>query len=99
MKKEFTEKLLKHIDTPKILPPTDPASEYSCLTSERAAIEVEKQAKMTIDAGAKLGCGSTRKGAFISPTVLTDVTGNMDNAQIISTFTISTARYECCLSC
>lgn len=86
VKEEFTEKLLMHIDTLKILPPTDPASEYSCLTSERAAIEVEKQIKMTIDAGAKLVRGGTRNGAFISPTVLTDVTGDMDIARNMEIF-------------
>ena len=48
------------------------------LISEEAAIRVEEQVKKTLKQGAKLAVGGKRRGSFYEPTVLTEVTKDMD---------------------
>ena len=48
------------------------------LISEEAAIRVEEQVKKTLEQGAKLAVGGKRRGSFYEPTVLTEVTKDMD---------------------
>ena len=49
-----------------------------CLINEKAAIRVQDQIKKTLEQGAKLIYGGRRNGAFLEPTVLDNVTRDMD---------------------
>lgn len=48
------------------------------LISQRAAKDVEEQVKKTVEQGARILIGGRRKGSFYEPTILTDVTKDMD---------------------
>lgn len=56
------------------------------LISENAAEEVERQINHTIEQGAHLLTGGRRHGSFIEPTILTDVTKEMDVAMDMEIF-------------
>lgn len=53
--------------------PTDENTDLGTLISESAAIEVERQIKLTINEGARLVCGGERNGAAMSFCILADV--------------------------
>ena len=60
--------------------PTDPASDLGPLSSESAAEHLMDQIRDAVDQGATLRTGGQRvdrPGAFVEPTVLTDVTPQM----------------------
>ncbi len=50
----------------------------NCLISEKAAKTVEAQVQKTVDQGARILTGGKRSGAFFEPTILVDVTRDMD---------------------
>jgi succinate-semialdehyde dehydrogenase/glutarate-semialdehyde dehydrogenase len=56
------------------------------LINEDAAKTVEQQVNHTIKQGARLALGGKRKGAFYEPTVLTDVTKEMDVSRDMEIF-------------
>ena len=56
------------------------------MISERAAIGIEKQVQLTIDQGAQLLYGGKRHDAFYEPTVLGNVTKDMDIAKDMEVF-------------
>ncbi|WP_444641837.1 aldehyde dehydrogenase family protein [Caproiciproducens sp. R1] len=56
------------------------------LISVEAAKRVEEQVRHTIEQGANLECGGVRNGAFFEPTVLTNVTKDMDVARDMEIF-------------
>jgi succinate-semialdehyde dehydrogenase/glutarate-semialdehyde dehydrogenase len=56
------------------------------LISEKAAKTVEQQVQKTLKQGATLLTGGKRKGAFYEPTILTDVTKDMDIARNMEIF-------------
>lgn len=56
------------------------------LISEKASKEVERKVNLTIEQGAKLLCGGHRNGAFYEPTVLGNVTKDMDIAKDMEIF-------------
>ena len=56
----------------------DPETELGCLINERAAKRVAEQVELTVQQGAKIVLGGTRDGAFYDPTILVDVTRDMD---------------------
>jgi len=58
--------------------PMDPATEVGTLIDEQAATRVEGMIGRAVDAGAELLCAGERKGALMSPTVLTKVDARMD---------------------
>ena len=58
----------------------------NCLISERAAKGVEEKVNHTLAQGAKLLWGGCRQGAFYEPTVLGDVTKEMDIAKDLEIF-------------
>ena len=58
----------------------------TCVASERAAIEVEKQIQRTVEQGAKLAIGGERERATIKPAVLWDVKAEMDVATDMEIF-------------
>lgn len=77
----FKEKLLEALLKVKVGDPLEPDTQMGCLISEKAAVEVEKQVQYTIDQGAVCLCGGERRGAFYLPTVLDNVTADMDVAR------------------
>ena len=60
--------------------PTKKATEMSCLVTEQAAKAVEEQIKKAIAQGGKLVCGGKRKGAYIPPTIITNIPKTADVA-------------------
>jgi len=82
----FTEKVLQRIQGLKRGDPLDPTAQITCLVSEKAAIEVEEQVNHTIAQGAKLLLGGVREGTYYAPTVLCDVTPEMDVAKDMEIF-------------
>lgn len=67
-------------------PATEEDADVTCLVNEQAAITVEGQIQKTIEQGARLVTGGTRTGARIEPTVLADVTKDMDIASDMEVF-------------
>ncbi|MDR3364949.1 MAG: aldehyde dehydrogenase family protein [Clostridiales Family XIII bacterium] len=57
-----------------------------CLINETAAKKVESQVALTVSQGAKVLLGGGRNGAFYEPTVLVDVTKEMDVAKDLEIF-------------
>ena len=87
VKEEYTNKLLAALKKVKVGDPTDEATTYGPIISERAAVEVEKQIQKTIDQGAQLLFGGRRfNKTFVEPTLLTEVTADMDIAQDMEIF-------------
>ena len=58
----------------------------TALVSEKAAAEVESQIERTVSQGARLAYGGMREGARIEPTVLLDVSKDMDIASNMEVF-------------
>jgi succinate-semialdehyde dehydrogenase/glutarate-semialdehyde dehydrogenase len=87
VKEQFVTRL---IDSLKNMPIGDPANRgtaIGCLISEKAAMQVEEQVALTIRQGAKCIYGGKRfKHAFFEPTVLVDVTTDMDIAKDLEIF-------------
>lgn len=77
---EFTKKAVERISQLKQGMPSEESTQIGCLISEKAAIEVEKQIQLTVEQGGKIALGGTRNGAFIAPTVITDVPKTADVA-------------------
>jgi succinate-semialdehyde dehydrogenase/glutarate-semialdehyde dehydrogenase len=87
IKEAFTEQLISQLEGLKIGNPEDPDTDVGCLISEKAAITVEQQVEKTIEQGAKCIYGGKRfNKSFFQPTVLTDVTPDMDVAQDMEIF-------------
>ena len=78
VKEEFTTKLINRLSKIVVGDPSSMESDMGCLISEHAAIGVEEQVNKTVQAGAKIAFGGVRHGAFYLPTVLTNVTRDMD---------------------
>lgn len=60
--------------------PTQKATEISCLVTEAAAKKVEAQIKNVVAQGGRLVCGGKRKGAYITPTIISDIPATADVA-------------------
>ena len=60
--------------------PTKKATEMSCLVTEQAAKTVEQQIQNVVAQGGKLVYGGKRKGAYIQPTIITDIPKTADVA-------------------
>lgn len=60
--------------------PTKKTTEMSCLVTEQAAKTVEEQIKKAVAQGGKLVYGGKRKGAYIQPTIITDIPKTADVA-------------------
>lgn len=82
----FTAKVLEMINGLTIGDPMDPATDISCLINEDAAALVEQQVSDVVAAGGKLLCGGQRKGTHYAPTVIADVTPDMDIARDLEVF-------------
>ncbi|AXD54643.1 succinate-semialdehyde dehydrogenase [Salmonella enterica subsp. enterica serovar Namur str. 05-2929] len=66
--------------------PMDEKTTMGPMISESAAKNIEAQVNLTISQGAKVAFGGKRNGAFFEPTVLTDVTPEMDIARDMEVF-------------
>lgn len=86
IKKEFTERLVEAFKNIKYGDPMDPNTEMGCLVSVKAAEKVEEQVNLTISQGAKCLCGGMRDKSLFAPTVLADVTLDMDIATDMEVF-------------
>lgn len=87
IKDEFAKRLVDKVRKLKVGDPLDRQSNVGCLISEKAAIEVEEQVKHTLEQGAKCLCGGKRfNKSFFEPTVLVDVTADMDIAKDMEIF-------------
>ncbi|MEG0021360.1 MAG: aldehyde dehydrogenase family protein [Bacilli bacterium] len=86
IKDKYIEKMVKKIKTLKQGLPSDPSTQIGCLINESAAKKVEEQVKQTIDAGANIVIGGHRKGAFYEPTIIDNVTKDMDVAKDMEIF-------------
>ncbi len=86
VKDEFINKMIEKIKTLKVGMPNEMDTDVGCLISEDAAIEVERQVNETVNAGAKIVYGGRRKGAFYEPTILDNVTKDMDVAKDMEIF-------------
>ncbi|MGI9952721.1 aldehyde dehydrogenase family protein [Moorellaceae bacterium AZ2] len=84
---QFTELLVEKLSKVVIGDPLNRNTDMGCLISEKAAKTVEEQVGLTINQGAKCVYGGKRlHGAFFPPTVLTDVTPEMDIARNMEVF-------------
>ncbi|WP_194611448.1 aldehyde dehydrogenase family protein [Clostridium vitabionis] len=83
---EFTRKAIEKINAiPKGMP-SDENARFGCLISEKAAIGVEQQVKLTVEQGGKILLGGKRNGAFYEPTVIGDVPETADVAKDMEIF-------------
>lgn len=69
----FVEEVVDRISKFKAGNPLDKDTKIGTLISEKAAMDVENQIKMTVDQGGKIVLGGNRNGAFVEPTVIADV--------------------------
>lgn len=86
VKDEYIRRMVEKINSLKQGDPQDMSTDIGCLVSEEAAIEVERQVNGTIAAGATLVCGGKRNGAFYEPTILDNVTPDMEVAKDMEIF-------------
>ena len=86
VKDEYIRKMVEKIKTLKVGMPSDMSTDIGCLVSEDAAKEVERQVNSTIAAGAKLVIGGKRNGAFYEPTIIDNITKDMDVAKDMEIF-------------
>lgn len=78
IKEEFLKRAIETVDSLKVAMPQREDADLGCLINEKAAIRVEEQVRKTIEQGAKLVYGGRRNGAFFEPTILDNVTREMD---------------------
>lgn len=86
IKAAFVEKLAEQLKTIRLGDPFDPRTRMGTLISESAAKRVEQQVNLTVSQGARLLLGGKRQGAFYGPTVLDNVTAEMDVAHDMEIF-------------
>ena len=86
-KEEFVSRLIsEYLEKEVIGDPMDPEVTMGPMISERAAKGVEEQVNLTVSQGAKIVYGGKRSGAFYQPTILIDVTPDMDIARDMEVF-------------
>lgn len=87
LKEQFVDRLIhEYLEKEVIGDPMDPKTTMGPMISERAAKGVEEQVKLTVEQGARVVYGGTRNGAFYAPTILMDVTPEMDIARDMEVF-------------
>lgn len=75
---EFAEKLTKETKKLKMGDPMDMKTDIGPLISEKAAIQVEETVNNAVSEGAEILTGGKRDNAFYQPTVIDNVTPEMD---------------------
>lgn len=87
LKDKFINALIEdYLEKEIIGDPMDPKTTMGPMIDEKAAKGVEEQVNLTLSQGAKLVYGGNRNGAFYAPTILTDVTPDMDIARDMEVF-------------
>ncbi len=86
IRKEFTEKLVRAVTEASMGDPALETTVVGPLVSEKEAKNAEKQIEEVISAGGRLLCGGHRKGAFIEPTVIDNITPEMAVANDMEIF-------------
>lgn len=86
IKAKFADMLAEKLSKVVMGDPMDRNSGIGSLISEEATFTVGKQIDHTVKQGAKLFYGGKREGAFYQPTILTDVTPEMDIAKDLEVF-------------
>ncbi len=82
----LTEKLIARLKKAVVGDALNPDTEIATLVTEKAAVTVEEQVKQTLEEGAVLAYGGKREGAFFEPTVLVNVTADMQIAKDMEIF-------------
>lgn len=80
VKDAYTEKLIEAVKKVKVGNPMDPTSNMGPVINARAAGNVISDIELTVSEGAKVVLGGNADGAFVEPTVLVDVTKDMEIA-------------------
>ncbi|WP_193596770.1 aldehyde dehydrogenase family protein [Microbacterium sp. YJN-G] len=75
---EFTEKFVASLASVTAQDPTEEDTVLGPLSSLAAAERLQQQIDTAVEQGATVLTGGTRQGAFFAPTVLADVTADMD---------------------
>ncbi|WP_051663015.1 aldehyde dehydrogenase family protein [Alicyclobacillus macrosporangiidus] len=70
---EFVPRLLQVVEQLKVGDPRDPETNVGPMISEREAMRAMAWIDEAVQAGARVLCGHRREGAFVYPTLLTDV--------------------------
>lgn len=87
VKEKFTELVLERVQQLKVGDPFEEGVDLGPVINEAAAKRAEEQVQMTVQQGAKcLWGGHQYNGAFFEPTVLTNVTPDMDIARDLEVF-------------
>jgi acyl-CoA reductase-like NAD-dependent aldehyde dehydrogenase len=87
IKEAYTQKLVEALKKLKIGDPMDDATDMGPLINEKAAQDCEEQVKLTVNQGAKcVYGGKSFDKTFFEPTVLADVTLDMDIATSLEVF-------------
>lgn len=85
-KAEFIERMKAVIENLKVGNPASMDTDMGPLINENAAKRVEEQVNLTVSQGAKIVCGGKREGAYYYPTILDNVTKDMDVAKDMEIF-------------
>lgn len=83
---EFARKAVIKISALKAGMPSEEDTQIGCLISEKAAIGVEEQVKLTVEQGGTIILGGVRNGAFYEPTVISNVPKTADVARDMEIF-------------
>lgn len=87
IKEAFTQKLVEGLKAIKCGDPLDETVVFSCLVNAGAAQKVEEQIQLTVSQGARCIYGGKRTAdTIVEPTVLTDITPDMDIARDMEVF-------------
>ena len=85
-KQEFIDRMKQVINMLKIGDPSNPETDMGPLINENAAKRVEEQVNKTLEQGANIICGGKRDGAYYYPTIIDNVTKDMDVAKDMEIF-------------
>lgn len=85
-KSEFIERMKSVIENLKVGCPSRMDTDMGPLINENAAKRVEEQVNLTVSQGANIVCGGKREGAYYYPTILDNVTRDMDVAKDMEIF-------------
>jgi len=80
IKDEFAKRLAKALFKLKLGDPMDPETQVGPVINEKAAVKIVSQIEHAVSQGARILCGGSRSGCFVTPTVLADVPADSDIA-------------------
>src|SRR5690606_22660747 len=77
VKDAFLDKLLAQVEDLRVGDPSDPTTDVGPMIDDSEAERAENWIQEAVNSGANLVHGGTREGAFIEPTVITNVSSDM----------------------